>query len=32
MEDDMRMFQKLNINDYSLLLGIHYLNDKKESK
>jgi hypothetical protein len=28
----MHLFQKLNINDYSLLLGVHYFNDKKEPK
>ena len=30
MEDDVALFQKLNINDYSLLLGVHHLQDEEE--
>lgn len=30
IEDDAKMFQRLNINDYSLLLGIHRFSDKSE--
>lgn len=28
---DVKMFQKLNINDYSLLMGVHYINDEEDA-
>jgi hypothetical protein len=31
IEDDAKLFQRLNINDYSLLLGIHRFQDKSEA-
>jgi len=31
IKEDMKLFQRLNINDYSVLLGIHYL-DQQQAK
>lgn len=32
IEADAALFQRLNINDYSLLLGVHKLTDKAEAE
>jgi hypothetical protein len=31
IEDDAHLFQRLNINDYSLLMGIHRFKNKEEA-
>lgn len=28
---DVKLFQRLNINDYSLLMGVHYIHDEEEA-